>query len=296
MSFKVVFIAGATGFVGSQITQAFLDKKSFDVRILTRAGGVEDEKKKVLLQEFVSQGAKLVESNLEDVESLKKSLHGVDLVVSVLSVHSLEHQINLIKASKEAGVKRFVPSEFGFDVEAPIQNGIQVDFFYPKIKAREELRRVGLDHVIIITGAFTSYLLSPFFGVDLEHGKIRSGGTGKEKFVASHVPDFSRAIPDIATHPDTTNKIVYIEGDYVSMDEIADTLEEVTGKKITREHVSVDDLKKSITESKNPVHQFQEQLQLSLALKAFEQKGDHSHYSKEKITTIREYALANLKK
>jgi len=291
-TFKVVLIAGATGFVGKLIAEAFLEKKSFDVRILTRHG-VTDDKKKQILHELSSKGAHLVEGSTDDIESLKKALHGVDLVVSAFSGQACgQPQLNLVKAAKEAGVKRFIPSEYGFDVEAPAKHGITVDFFSPKIAVREELRKLNLEHVLLITGGFAAYTLTPFFGVDVEHGKVRSGGTGKEKFAVTHVPDFARAVPDIATHPNAGNKTVYIEGDFVSFDDIAHIVEEATGKKLERQYVSVAELKKSIAESQNPVHKFQEQLQLCVALNLFNQKGDYHQYSKQKISSLKEVAHA----
>jgi len=65
MATQKVLIAGATGFLGTKITNAFLQKKEFDVLVLAR-------KPSERTAEFVSKGAKIVEGDLSDVESLKK--------------------------------------------------------------------------------------------------------------------------------------------------------------------------------------------------------------------------------
>ena len=44
---------------------------------------------------------------------------GVDAVVSVLGAPALTTQKAFIDAAAEAGVKRFLPSEFGCDTQAP---------------------------------------------------------------------------------------------------------------------------------------------------------------------------------
>lgn len=62
---KTVLIAGATGFLGAKITNAFLAKKEFEVLVLARKPSEKTD-------EFKSKGAKIVEGDLSDVESLKK--------------------------------------------------------------------------------------------------------------------------------------------------------------------------------------------------------------------------------
>ncbi len=62
---KTVLIAGATGFLGVKITNAFLAKKEFEVLVLARKPSEKTD-------EFKSKGAKIVEGDLSDVESLKK--------------------------------------------------------------------------------------------------------------------------------------------------------------------------------------------------------------------------------
>jgi uncharacterized protein YbjT (DUF2867 family) len=104
---------------------------------------------------------------LDDVPSLENALRGVDLVVSTLSGPTVGKQINLIHAAKAAGVKRFIPSEFGTDIKSLKEAGHTVAFFEPKLAVRAELQKVGLEYVLIENGFFYTFLLSPFFGVDL---------------------------------------------------------------------------------------------------------------------------------
>jgi hypothetical protein len=54
--------------------------------------------------------------DVSNAESLKKAFTGVDVVVSTISGGGFAVQGNLLTAAKEAGVKRFVPSEFGVDI------------------------------------------------------------------------------------------------------------------------------------------------------------------------------------
>lgn len=63
--FKTVLIAGATGSLGEKITNAFLDKNLFEVRVAVRKTNEKTEK-------FKARGAKIVEVDFSNVESLKK--------------------------------------------------------------------------------------------------------------------------------------------------------------------------------------------------------------------------------
>jgi hypothetical protein len=46
-------------------------------------------------------------------EDLVNTLRGIDVVVSTIYYKNLKDQIQLASAAKEAGIKRFVPSNFG---------------------------------------------------------------------------------------------------------------------------------------------------------------------------------------
>jgi hypothetical protein len=46
-------------------------------------------------------------------------IEGIDAVVSVVGSLALATQISFIDAAIEDGVKRFIPSEFGCDTQAP---------------------------------------------------------------------------------------------------------------------------------------------------------------------------------
>lgn len=49
----------------------------------------------------------------DGVEKLKKLLEGVDTFISAVSSIAITAQEDLVRASKEAGVKRFIPCDFG---------------------------------------------------------------------------------------------------------------------------------------------------------------------------------------
>ena len=95
-----------------------------------------------------------------DSPSLASTLSGTDVVVSTLggTPEAFASQTALAKASKEAGVKIFVPSEFGTPTE-----GSDNPFLIKKDKFKNGfLKELGLPFTAFYTGPFTDFLLAPY--------------------------------------------------------------------------------------------------------------------------------------
>ncbi len=102
-----VLIVGATGTLGRQIARQALDKKH-EVRCLVRSLS-----KASFLREW---GAELLKGDLCQPETLPKALEGIDAVIDVASARPTDSikkvdwdgKINLIQATKTAGVERYL--------------------------------------------------------------------------------------------------------------------------------------------------------------------------------------------
>jgi hypothetical protein len=71
--------------------------------------------------------------------SLLSAFKDQDAVVSAIGVAGIVAQIALIDAAEQAGVKRFIPSEFGWANDRPI---------LPELQARLEPKAKILEHLI----------------------------------------------------------------------------------------------------------------------------------------------------
>jgi hypothetical protein len=67
--------------------------------------------------------------------------------------------VELAKAAKEAGVKLFVPSEFG-GVTAGLPAGDSP--FGQKVRVQEALKELDLPYSLFWTGAFPDFLIIPY--------------------------------------------------------------------------------------------------------------------------------------
>ncbi|EAZ11189.1 hypothetical protein OsJ_01038 [Oryza sativa Japonica Group] len=122
---STILVIGGTGIIGRHIVAASLDA-GHPTLVLVRptaasaAVDVDSDKAK-LLASLVASGATIVYGDMNDRESLVAAIRQADVVISAVGHRGtveLDGQLKVVEAIKEAGnVKRFVPSEYGCDVE-----------------------------------------------------------------------------------------------------------------------------------------------------------------------------------
>lgn len=249
MGKKTVTVFAATGMAGSACVEELLRQDVFNVQVLIRAAGQQEksssgllnavEEKKKRWADWERRGVVVREADVTDHASLIPALRGTDYLVSCVPLFATESQYPLIWAAKEAGVERFVPSEFGFIYDW--------EQFWPtdnahKTAARQKafIRRVielaGLDFTIIPAGLWIEYFMAEPVGVM---------GDGNTKFSWSTASDVGRIIPHILAHPASRNAVCPVAATaYCTWNELLDVRERVLGRKVARNYVSNSDWKK----------------------------------------------------
>lgn len=159
-------------------------------------------------------------------------------------------QIKLLQAAKNAGVSRFMPSDFSYDYTK-----LQLGEHYlsdQRIKVSQAVKESGLDYTSIMNGAFMETFFSPFFGVfDFEAGTAEYWGDGNTKFDLTTTDDTAKYTAEAVVDPRAINTAFQIAGDVVTMKEAIAVYEEVKGRKLTvRSKGSLIDLKNWIEETK----------------------------------------------
>jgi len=240
---KTVTVFAATGVAGSACVEELLRQQQFKVRVLARKGGQQEKSssgatrggddKHRQWQDWAARGVEVRSADVTDHSELIPALEGTDYLVSCVPFSATESQYPLIWAAKEAGVERFVPSEFGFIYEW--------EQFWPtdtvhKGVARQKafIRRVielaGLDFTIIPAGLWPEYYMMEPVGVM---------GDGEQKFAWSTGRDVGRIIPHVLAHPASRNAICPVAATaYCSWNELLATRERLLGRKVPRSHLS----------------------------------------------------------
>jgi len=201
------------------------------------------------LDEYKVSGAKIAVVDYESAESLKNAVTGADVVISTLTINALQVQHLLAEQAKAAGVKLFVPSEFGDDTDRPDPEGI----FVIKQSVHRKCKELDLPYALFFTGPGPDYVFVPFFGLDLKSGNATVGldGNALNSFTAQS--DVGRYVAYVLTNLPRSKiewRIFRIEGERKSFNQIFKQHEERTGKKLNVTYRSKSELEAA--KAKNP--------------------------------------------
>lgn len=246
---KTVTVFAATGVAGSACVEELLRQDLFDVQVLVRASGQQEKSSSGLLNaedgkkkrwdDWQRRGVVVRSADVTDHASLIPALEGTDYLVSCVPLFATESQYPLIWAAKEAGVERFVPSEFGFiyDWEQfwPTDNAHKTAA-RQKVFIRKMIEMAGLDFTIIPAGLWIEYFMAE---------PVAVMGDGNTRFSWSTGRDVGRIIPHILAHPASRNAVCPVAATaYCSWNELLEIREGLLGRKVARNYLSNEDWKK----------------------------------------------------
>lgn len=107
-----ILVAGGTGDLGGRIVKSLIDKGA-DVRALVRSGTDQER-----IEKLKQLGATVFEADMNQITDLETACKNVSCVVSALQgLHDVivDLQSLLLQAAVNAGVPRFIPSDFSTD-------------------------------------------------------------------------------------------------------------------------------------------------------------------------------------
>ncbi|KAA1475518.1 NAD-P-binding protein [Dentipellis sp. KUC8613] len=243
--FKSFAIAGI-GSVGAPLAEELLKQRGAgkvrEVVLLTRSLSQSSNNK--TLERLASHGARIAEVDYASEESIIAALHGVTVVISTVSHMQLHVQPTLATAAKKAGVRLFVPSEYGDPTDVAETGVLKV-----KRDFHATLRELDLPYLLTFTGPLTDFILVPYFHIDFENGTATVGGDGNAANSFTYIPDLARFLAYVLTHltPDQLYwKTLRIEGDRISFNEIFKQYTAKTGKKIAVSYQSLPELQAAL--------------------------------------------------
>jgi len=242
MSIKVA-LAGATGNLGPAILKALLEA-GFEVTILSRKDSASTDS----LPSHPKQ--KIVKVDYTDVKGLTLALSGIDTLVSNLATaQALDLQKPLIDASVAAGVRRFLPSEFGSDLENPQNQALPV--YTGKVETRKYIESVAASnpsftYTYIINIAFLDWGLQVGFIANVKNhtATLYDGGDGK--FSVTTLPSVGKAVVGVINNQDATkNRSVYVQDSALSLKEIIELTKSIDGQEWSTDVKSTEEIVKA---------------------------------------------------
>ena len=240
--FKNIMIIGASGRLGPFILSAFLDDSNFNVSVLTR------DSSKHAFPDTVK--VHRVADTYPEAE-LVTAFQGQDVVISLISPGANSIQTTLIDAAIKAGVKRFIPSEFGGDVWNDKAMALLPQRFGPKQETVKYLRSKegsGLTWTAIVTGTFFDFAMKlGYMGFNMKERKARIVDDGSKKWSTTTLHTVGQAVKKAMLLPmeETANKYLYVDSFTVNQNEVLVAFEKVTGEKWEVERVDGEEEKKT---------------------------------------------------
>ncbi|KZO93426.1 NAD-binding protein [Calocera viscosa TUFC12733] len=238
--YKNFAVAGA-GTLGIYIIDELLKEKATGkvekVVVLTRSAAGNDA--------LTAKGAVPIVVDYDSPSSLQSALQGIDAVISTLGGAALAVQEPLGDAAKAAGVKLFVPSEYGGDT-----TGRTEGLFGIKNAQRLRLGQIGLPWAIFVTGPFADWIwYQSYFGYDLANGKIEVGGAGNGVTSWTSRTDIARYLVYALTSLSEStlhNHVFKIEGERTTVNAALKGYEARTGKKLDITYVPIEEVQERL--------------------------------------------------
>ncbi|PSK43029.1 hypothetical protein B9Z65_6983 [Elsinoe australis] len=201
MSIKRVAVQGGTGNLGPSVVDALVDA-GFQVDVLSRSSTHPPQ---------VNKAATIKQVDPSDSSAVTSVLKGADAFVSVVGNSGFAQQSALIDAAIAAGVKFFIPSEFGSNTENA--NAAALPVFGAKIETQKYLKekKDKIGYAFINNGAFLDWGLEKSFVINTSGGVTKLYDGGDVKFSATNLSDIGKAVAGVLKNIDKYNgKFVHI--------------------------------------------------------------------------------------
>jgi hypothetical protein len=187
------------------------------------------QSKKKLINSFESLGAQGFPINQKDKNSIIQALEGTDLVLSALGGSGLENgqELLFIDAAVAAGVRRFIPSFWAFEVAPAFREANPImGVAYDTIQYIET-KHPSLEWSAIACGTFLEYLLESPFGIDTEKFIAPVLGDGNFKISSATIRGVSDLTSNLIHLPETKNSFVTIAGHTFTWNDLISAAEKV---------------------------------------------------------------------
>ena len=224
MNDSTIVLAGATGNLGGRIARA-LRERGASVTALVRPGTAPDK-----LERLQKLGVTITSVDLNSASQLKEACSGASCVVSALAglADVIEDtQSVLLDAAVEAGVPRFIPSDFSIDFTKfrPGQNR-NLDL---RRNFHKRLDQAPIAATTIFNGGFAELLTGQMPLILFKFRRVLYWGSADQRMDFTTI-DNTAAFTACAALDTSTPRFLHIAGDRISARELAAVLSEVTGK------------------------------------------------------------------
>ena len=235
----------ASGTLGKQVVDAFVKSGRFNVTVVNRPSSTAT---------FPSS-IKVTTADLNSVDSVTAAFKGQDAVVSTIATAAVPTQSVLVDAAVAAGVKRFLPSDYGCDLKNAKTAGLPV--YRTKLAIHKRLREAAatnpdFTYTLICNNALLDWGLRLEILLAWKEGKPKLFDGGDTVFSATTLASVAQAIVGVLSHPnETKNRFVYVKDIDISQNRLLELAKRVDPLKKWEEpiYINTADMENSSNES-----------------------------------------------
>ncbi|MCJ1390052.1 hypothetical protein MMC18_002910 [Xylographa bjoerkii] len=225
-----VALAGASGNIGPAILDQLLNA-GFRITVLTRKSSTHSFPSSVTV----------IPVDYESLDSLTNALQGQDALVSTLASGASATQLLLVEAAAKAHVKRFIPSEFGYDSLNEKNRALPI--FKDKVVVQDVLKKQaassGMTYTLICTGPFLDWGIMAGFLMNLKGKSIDLFDGGHRAFSTTSLATIGKAVAGVLAQPEQTkNRAVYVQDTAPTLQQLAAMGKKATGADGWKENIA----------------------------------------------------------
>ncbi|KAH7308471.1 isoflavone reductase family protein [Stachybotrys elegans] len=235
-----VILLGAGGLLGTEVLAAFEADASFDLTLLVRKSS----------KSTFPPHLKIVKVDHDSPHhQLVQAFTGQDAVVLAIPGRPVALHMRIIDAAVEAGVKRFIPSEFGNNTCTAASE--LCPLYADKAKTAAYLKSkeaTGMTWTAIHTGQFFDWgIRADWLDYYLNKKRAIIYDSGNKLWSTTNVGTAAAAVVKVLHKPEeTVNRAVFVASFTVSQNQVLNALQAATGVEWeTRRMTSVEALKKA---------------------------------------------------
>ncbi|KAJ2081324.1 hypothetical protein H4R24_002443 [Coemansia sp. RSA 988] len=203
-TYKRIAVVGTGGY-GWHFLHALARSNYFEkVRAVTRKSGSDDKEKLARIHALQKLGVEVVEYEQKTAEAFSQTFADIDTVLSAVGLAGVLDQTPMIDGAIQAGVRWFIPSEFGVahyaSVWMPFTSPLASKSTIEQYLA-ENARPKGLAYTIVYTGLALDYLDPRSLGLKLNKKATTLVGRGGTPISFTAMGDVVRLVAEIVQRP-----------------------------------------------------------------------------------------------
>ncbi|KAJ5811217.1 hypothetical protein N7447_010733 [Penicillium robsamsonii] len=210
------------GWLGSTVLDQLVNT-GFQVTVLSRTAGSVDEP---------SASVKTVQVDYSSIDSLVAALRGQDAVVSTVGTPGISAQKTVIDASIQAGVRRFIPSDFGALTTRPGAETLPLNALWIEIQKylKEKALSGQIEYTLFAVGPFLEFVMSMPFLTDLQTQTATVYDNGVHTFSTTSVSSIGKAVAGaLKNAAETKNRLVSVHDIVLTQNKVLDLAKKYSG-------------------------------------------------------------------